>query len=82
MEKIDYEPHLIKINDIHHCKTCNKYKSERLDNVKRHIREVHLKKSILCECGTFVKQSVLNRHKQKHCKLREQKSIDGTNTFS
>lgn len=65
---------------MYKCKMC-KYKSFRVDHVKRHINTVHEKKKIVCECGASISPPVLNRHKTTSCPLKKSdapKMNDGT----
>lgn len=47
------------------------YESERYDNVQRHIKNVHNKILITCECGLQLKSSSIDRHKKNICPLRQ-----------
>lgn len=79
MDDIKYAEHIVKINKFYHCEICNDYKVDRMDNMKRHIREKHYKYTVTCKCGSKVKRSVLARHKNSHCRLRN--VDDGMNSF-
>lgn len=50
---------------------CQKYSSNRIDAVKRHIDQKHLKIRKICECGQSISVAGLSRHKKKSCKLRK-----------
>lgn len=50
------------------------YKTDRIDNLDRHIREVHKKLKEICDCGKSVNRSNIDRHKRsKSCRLRNQR---------
>lgn len=46
------------------------YQSERQENVRRHIQNVHEKILEKCECGLLMKQTSLPRHKKYTCRLK------------
>lgn len=55
------------INGKFACTKCN-YQSNRLDNLKRHIEDKHLKVKVSCEkCGKQLTKSAFSRHKKLSC---------------
>lgn len=64
-----------KVNGKYACNKCN-HQSNRYDNLKRHIAEMHLNKKVKCEeCGKELTKSALSRHKRLACKnVRKSKS--------
>lgn len=55
------------------CKKCN-YRSNRYDNLKRHIKEKHMKIKVSCECGKKMTKSALSRHQRMTCSIRSKQS--------
>lgn len=47
------------------------YKSEKLENVIRYIKNVHDKELQKCQCGMQMKGSSISRHKKQSCRLRK-----------
>lgn len=62
------------------CAICSKDFKDRLDNLKRHMDDVHLKKNVvLCKhCGTRCSsKEVLKRHLQNTCKFSSKEDSSG-----
>lgn len=63
------------------------YKTNRPDNLKRHIDTVHEKIRETCECGASLCSTSIKRHKEKHCKkinesIGQKNHVESTSTVT
>lgn len=71
----------MKVGGNYVCKKCN-HQTNRLENIKRHIEDTHLKMKVTCECGKRMAKSSLSRHKRLSCKPLTRTQSESTPIFT